>query len=251
MTEQHSNTNLGTPASSIIPHLLLWVIQPVALASPPSFMRSAMFSIVIISLAIYCNLHPHFTNDFGLSQPFSIAWSFYIATLAKLLFSGAAGPEAHFWRIDNAAKEGQSYKNFGWKKIGWATELMFNQRGIRWNHQVKNVPRPPHMGRSRFLLSQFFKFLTCACIADFLFEIHRRVSFTTQDGRMGEMNSKFLTLRHSSLKWSFLKTFSLGILPYFMLSMQYAQGAFLGVTLHLTQPEASESLKTICNSFPC
>lgn len=249
MMEQHSNTYLGTPSSSIIPHILLWVVQFVALVSPQTFMRSAVFSIIIIYLAIYCNLHPHFTNDFGLSQPFSIAWSFYMATLAKLLFSGAEGPEAHFWRIDKASKEGRSYNNFGWKKIRWATGLMFNQRGIRWNHQVKNTPKPPQMGRSGFLLSQFFKFLACACLADLLFETHRRVNFATQDGKVGEMNSKFLTIRHSSWKWSFIKTFSLGILPYFMLSMQYAQGAFLGVMLRLTQPKVSRNLNTTCTCF--
>ncbi|KAH6666346.1 toxin biosynthesis protein [Halenospora varia] len=237
MNNNLANKQLKGPDSSIIPHILLWFVQIIALASPPFLGRRAIFSVWIILLAIYCNLHPYFTNDFALAQPFSIAWSFYMATLAKLLFSGPQGPESQFWRIDKPAKEAHSYPGFSWRKIRWAAVLMFNQRGVRWSHQVKNVPELPKMSKSRFLAIQLSKFVGCACAADILFEIHRRVNFTTPDGQVGEINSKYLTLRHSDLTWSLVKTFSFGALPYFMLSMQYAQGAFLAVLLGISKPE--------------
>ncbi|KAI1457506.1 toxin biosynthesis protein [Annulohypoxylon moriforme] len=237
MNRGSPNTALSDPDSSIIPHILLWVIQLVALSAPPFRGRRAGFSVLIAVLAVYCNLNPHFTNDFGLAQPFSLAWSFYMNTLAMLLFSGPQGPEGRYSRIDKPKGEALSYPGFGWNKIQWAAVLMFNQRGIRWSHEVKNVRKSPKTERSRFLGTQFIRFVGYLCAADLLYEIHRRVNFTSLDGLVGNMDSKYLTVQHPDIVWRFAKTFSIGALPFFMLSMQYAQGAFFAVLFGLSQPE--------------
>ncbi|KAI1647328.1 membrane bound O-acyl transferase family-domain-containing protein [Daldinia loculata] len=231
------NTELKEPDSSIFPHVLLWICQIVALTCPPFRGRRLCFASLIIALATYCNAHPHFTNDFGLAQPFSLAWSFYMAVLSKLMFSGPCGPEERFWRANGPTREAQAYSAFGWKKMRWAAVLMFNQRGIRWNHQVKNIPGSPKMTRSQFLAAQLGKFIGCLCMADLLFEIHRRLNLTSPDGQAGHINSKHLTIKHHDWRWSLAKTFSFAFLPYFMLSMQYAQGAFIFVLFKLSKAE--------------
>ncbi|KAF2789624.1 hypothetical protein K505DRAFT_410225 [Melanomma pulvis-pyrius CBS 109.77] len=223
------------PDSSIVPHILLWLVQIIALSSPPFTGRRATFSVLIIALGVYCNVKPHFTNNFDLAQPFSIAWSFYTAVLAKLLFSGP--PEDNFWRIDEPAREARAYTGFGWKRFRWTTALIFNHRGIRWNYQVKNVPLLPKTSKSRFLASQLAKSVGCFCMADLLYYIHQRVNFTTSDGRVGQLDSKYLTLRQDNWRWSVIKTFSLAGLPYFALNMQFAQGGFLSVLFGISKPE--------------
>ncbi|KAF2972983.1 hypothetical protein GQX73_g506 [Xylaria multiplex] len=108
-------------------------------------------------LRVYAHLHPHFTNDVGVAQPFTIAWSYYLATLAKLLFSGPGGPETRFWRLNSTPQEATRYRAFSWRKIRWAFALIANQRGVRWNHEVKNVHPPEARGKAHFLALQAWK----------------------------------------------------------------------------------------------
>ncbi|KAF2677290.1 putative toxin biosynthesis protein [Lentithecium fluviatile CBS 122367] len=222
------------PKSSIAPHIALYLVQIIALASPPFRHRRAVFNTLIVSLAGYALTHPHFTNDMAMAQPFNIGWSFYLATLAKLNLSDP--PEANYWHIDKPAREATSYATFGWMKFKWAFMLMLNTRGIRWNHQVKNVPKLPKETKTRFLLSQALKFVKNMVIADFLFQLGLRIFWTTPDGRVGAMNSKYMTLRHDDWRWSFVKCLVFGATPYFMMSMQYAQFAFLAVLFGFSQP---------------
>ncbi|KAL1604767.1 hypothetical protein SLS60_004307 [Paraconiothyrium brasiliense] len=160
-----------------------------------------------------------------------------MATLAKLLFSAEPGPESSYWRIDKPAKEALKFAAFGWRKLVWAVMLVFNQRGVRWNHQVKNVRIVPKQRKIRFLAVQAFQFVKCMLVADVLFELTRRLMFTAPDGTVGDMNSKYLTLRHENWGWSFAKALVFGSTPYFMLSMQYAQFAFIAVLLGFSKPE--------------
>ncbi|KAF2276648.1 toxin biosynthesis protein [Westerdykella ornata] len=229
------NTKLRDPDSSIVPHVALYIVQIVALASPEFRGRRLLFSLTIIGLAVWTLTHPHFTNDFALAQPFNISWSFYLATLAKMLLNDA--PERHYWRIDKPAKEATSYGAFGFKKLKWAIALMLNTRGIRWNYQVKNIPYQPKQMKTQFLISQVFQFVKNMVIGDLLLELGRRFFYTTPDGRVGEINSKYLSLMSGGLGWSFLKVLVFGSTPYFMMSMQYAQFAFLAVLLGFSQPE--------------
>ena len=111
------------PTASIIPHIALYVVQIFALLFHPSKGRNHVFSILITGLAVYAHLHPHFTNDPGVAQPFTIGWSYYMATLAKLLFSGPSGPEAKYWHADRPQAEALSYSAFGWQKLRWGPGL--------------------------------------------------------------------------------------------------------------------------------
>ncbi|MCJ1380203.1 hypothetical protein MMC17_003306 [Xylographa soralifera] len=238
--ESHSdipNLTLRTPDASIIPHILLYLVQVLALVSPPFRGRAALFGCLILALAIQAHLNPHFTNNVGLAQPFTIGWSYYIATLAKLVFSGEQGPEAYYWRVDRPAKEALNFAAFTWKKFIWALMLVFNQRGIRWNHQVKNVPRMNATRKPAFLARQAYEFVKCLLVADLLFQLSIRLFFTSPDGQIGMSNSKYLTIRHSDWRWSFAKAFVFGATPYFMLSMQYAQLSFFAVLLGFSKPE--------------
>ncbi|MCJ1240129.1 hypothetical protein MMC14_008129 [Varicellaria rhodocarpa] len=134
------NLVLNEPRSSIVPHALLFIIQILALALPSFRGRRSLISMLIIGLAIRALLGPHFTNNVGLAQLFTISWSYHMATLAKLAFSGEDGSEARFWRIDRPQKEAMRFAAFGWAKLKWALKMITNQRGIRWNFEVKNVP---------------------------------------------------------------------------------------------------------------
>ncbi|KAI0419773.1 hypothetical protein F5X98DRAFT_333924 [Xylaria grammica] len=62
---------LRVPSASIAPHLGLYIVQ--ALASPPSRRRNHTFAVVVICLGVYAHTHPHFTNDVGVAQPFTVA----------------------------------------------------------------------------------------------------------------------------------------------------------------------------------
>jgi hypothetical protein len=231
------NTTFREPTDSIVPHVALYVIQLIALAAPPFRGRRLVFSSLIIVLGYQAHINPHFTNTVALAQPFTIAWSYYMATLAKLLFSTEPGPESNYWRVDKPAKEALNFAAFGWRKLVWAVALVFNQRGVRWNHEVKNVHIAPKQTRTRFLALNAFQFVKCMLTADLMFELTRRMMFTAPDGRVGEMNSRYLTLRHEHWRWSFAKALVFGCTPYFMLSMQYAQCAFIAVLLGLSKPE--------------
>ena len=188
-------------------------------------------------LAVQAQIKPHFTNNVGLAQPFTIAWSYYFSTLEKFLFSGEQGPEGDFWRIDRPVGEALSFRGFSFAKWKWASMMMLNQRGIRWNHQVKNVPEMSKREKSTFLLWQAWEFMKCLLVADLLFQLSTRLFFTSPDGQVGMLNSKYLTLRHPDWRWSFVKAFVFGATPYFMVSMQYAQMSFLAVLLGFSKPE--------------
>lgn len=228
---------LREPSASIAPHAALYLVQIVALALPPSRARNRIFSVQIIGLAVYAHLHPHFTNDVGLAQPFSIAWSYYLATLAKLLFSGPQGPESKFWRVDRPRQEAIAYRPFSWQKLRWAFALIINQRGIRWNHEVKNVHPAETTNKVNFLASQAWKFLKFLLVADLLFSLSRRLFYTDINGVVGTLRSHELTLRHPDWRWSLFKALVFGAMPYFMLSMQYAFLAFVAVMLGISKPQ--------------
>lgn len=230
MDKHLSGTALREPDASILPHILLWLCQGVALACPTFRGHRVLSSTLIIALAIQCNLNPYFTKNFDLAQPFSLAWSFYLATLSKILFSGGQGPESCYWRIDHPAREATSYHAFGTDKLRWAAALIFNQRGIRWNHQVAKVPPSPHKSRQDFLAKQILKCATCFFMADLSFELYRRttiVSGASHDATSG----------HSHLARGLVRMMSFGALPYFALNMQYSLGAFITVLLRISIPE--------------
>ena len=234
-----ANLQLHTPTGSIIPHVLLWAIQPLALASPPFRGRRILSVMTIIALAVSSQVHPHFTNDIALAQPFTISWSVYLATLEKILFAADTGPEASFWHIDKPAREAINYAAFSYQKLRWAIALMFNMRGIRWSHEVKNIQKASTSSRSRFLVTQVMAFLYYGLAADLVVQLGIRWFYTAPDGQVGDLNSKYLTLRHSDWRWSFAKAYIFGATPYFICCMQYTLFSILAVLLGLSKPEVS------------
>lgn len=228
------NKELHTPTGSIIPHILLWVVQLVALASPPFRGRQAFFATAIILLAIISQTNPHFTNDIALAQPFTIGWSVYLSTLEKIILSAHPGPEASLWHIDKPAREALGYHGFGLQKLRWALVLMFNMRGIRWNFEVKNVPKTEKRSRGAFLLAQMLNLAYYLFMADLVVQLGIRIFYTAPDGQVGALNSKYLTLRHPDWRWSFAKALVFGATPYYICCMQYTTFSIPAVLLDVS-----------------
>jgi hypothetical protein len=233
----HANSIFPNPTGSIIPHVLLYVVQVIALICPSFRYRRILFSALILSLAALSMIEPHFTNNIGLAQPFTVSWSYYLSTLAKILFSSGSGPEASFWRIDKPQGEALSYT--GIRKLSWALVLIFNTRGIRWNYQVKNIPGQFSVRRSRFIFQQTLLLLRNLVLADLFSNLSVRLFYTDPSGSSLPVDSKFLSLGHENWGWSFVRSFTFGATPYYILSTQYALFSILAVLLGFSEPKAS------------
>ncbi|MCJ1401071.1 hypothetical protein MMC11_004283 [Xylographa trunciseda] len=231
------NLELREPTGSITPHLLLWTVLVLALVAPRFTGRRALSAFSILSLLVFAEINPHFTNDVGTAQPFSIEWVNSLSTLEKILFAGPLGPEGSFWRIDRPAGEALSYPGFGLEKLKWALILLTNMRGIRWNYQVKNIPYQEKMSKWTFLRTMTINFLYYVLMADLFANLGIRFFYTAPNGQVGEMNSKYLTLGHPDWGWSFVKAFVFGAFPYYMLSMQYTMFSIFAVLFGLSKPE--------------
>lgn len=222
---------------SIVPHILVYVVQLLALASAPFRGRRALFSTLIVGLVIVSQINPRFTNNIALAQPFTISWSVYISTLEKILFSADLGPEASFWHQDRAAKEAVSYSAFGIRKLRWALVIMLNQRGVRWNFEVKNTPKATIFGRWSFLKLQTLNLIYYILMADLMCQLSIRLFYTAPSGETGLLDSKYLTLTHSDWRWSLLKAFVFGATPYYMCCFQYTIFSIPAVLLRLSKAE--------------
>ncbi|KAJ8121570.1 hypothetical protein ONZ43_g2009 [Nemania bipapillata] len=233
-----ANDIFAEPDGSIVPYILLYVVQLVAFISPKFPGRRYVFSGILLGLLVQVQLHPRFTKDIGSAQPFCIQWSFLLATLEKLLLSGDEGPEAYFWREDVGKREAENYSAFSFRKLNWATMLLLNQRGIGWNHQVKNVPRSTTTTKLGFFLSRFFQFVKSFVLADLCFHLGIRFFYTNPEtGVIGDIDSSLITLKYACPGWSFSTLFVFAATPYFALSAQYALLSIICVALGLGAPE--------------
>ncbi|KXX77983.1 hypothetical protein MMYC01_201731 [Madurella mycetomatis] len=225
------------------PHYALMALHTVLLAGPDFRHRRTVATVGTIALMSVCWIRANFTTDFGFAQPFSIAWSTYLATLEKIvLLPRGATPESSFWRIDRPAREATSYAAFGLSKIRWALTLIFNMRGVRWNYQVKNVP-PVSAGRrlvsrTDFLLRRAAMAVYYLVMADLASQAAVTVLYTNEATLVrGQVDSKYLHLRDGrSAVWSFLRAVVFGVQPYYMLQLQYAVLSLLAVSVQLSQP---------------
>ncbi|KAL6834304.1 hypothetical protein J3E69DRAFT_377077 [Trichoderma sp. SZMC 28015] len=228
-----------TPADgSITPHLLLFAVQMLALTAPPFAGRQMLFSIAIVLLAIAASVN-RFTSNPGLAQFFSLAWPHYLSVLEKLFTSHYPGPEAALWRVDRPAKEALHMYPFGVAKLLWAFVIWFNLRGIRWNYQVKNIPSgpPSSSGRWSFVASQLFVFIRLLLMADLLSQLAIHNFYTTLDGSVGTINSRWLTTRvESNFACQLYRTATVGMIPYTFMNLQYIAGAIVWVTLGISKP---------------
>lgn len=238
-----ANTTLGEPVDSILPHILMYIIQVTALASPRFPGRRFIVSGILLGLLVQAQLHPNFTKDVAKAQPFCIQWSFLIATLEKFIFSGEEGPESHFWREDKGKKEAEAYAPFSLRKFNWAVMLIINQRGVGWNHQVKNIPACPDMKKSVFLAKQLVQLVKYYILADLCFQLGIWFFYTNPEtGIVGDVDSKLITLDYLCPGWNFTTRFVFGATPYFALSMQYTLMSIICVSLGLGTPKVRANL---------
>ena len=56
--------------------------------------------------------------------------------MEKLLFSM---PERDTWRLDRV--EGEALSMPFPRKLKWSVAIYCNPRGVRWNHQIKDIPK--------------------------------------------------------------------------------------------------------------
>nr|QPP19372.1 Pen11 [Penicillium steckii] len=223
----------STPADgSILPHLLLFGVQMIALIAPPFHHRKTLLASSIVILAIVSNIN-RFTDDPGLAQFFSLAWPHYLSILEKVLGAPYPGPETTLWRIDRPPYEALQLTSFGPRKLIWAFVIWFNLRGIRWNYQVQNIPAEHVPGNSkwRFLLDRFLTFIRLLLMADLLGNL---AAFNFYSG--DEVNSRLLTVRHDRFVCQLYRTASVGMIPYTFMNLQYVGGAILWVLFGFSQP---------------
>lgn len=232
-----TNRALAEPTGSITPHILLWLVQIVVLAAPKFRYRRFVCGSAIIGLAVASQINPYFTKDVSTAQPFTIGWANYLSTLEKVLFSGPGEWEGSFWHVDQPAREATAYTAFGFSKLKWALVLLINLRGIRWNFQVKNVPKAPRETKWQFLRRQAVNVAYYLIMADLMVQLGIRFFYTLPDGRVGDMNTKYITLRHADWRWDFIKAFVFGATPYYMVCLQYNMFSLPAVLLGISKPE--------------
>ena len=212
---------------SRLPHLLLPLIQLLALSLPPFKHRAHIFVPVITALvyATYTNL---FSDRIETRISLVISWPIFLATVEKLLFSR---PEHQYWRRDRAPAEAASMP-FGLAKLRWAAALLVNQRGIGWNYQVKGVPpaKPPQT-KWQFLRCQLPEYVKYYVLCDMLHV------YTSRHYYSEGANMALLTTRANTWSRSFLNALLLGSKIYFPIQLAYTLGSILFVFLDLTQPK--------------
>lgn len=241
-TSSIANHELHEPRGSPWPHYMLMALHVLLLAGPPFRHRRTVATLSTVVLMALCWRHPNFTTDFGAAQPFSIAWSTYLATLEKIvLLPAGATPESSFWRVDKPAREATAYAAFGFQKIRWALVLIFNMRGIRWNYQVKNVPAVPTAearSRRRFIARRLVAAVYYFLMADLASQAAVHILYTNEATlRRGDVDSKYLTLwDERSLVWSFVRALTFGVQPYYMLQLQYTVFSIVAVATHCSLP---------------
>lgn len=267
-----SNTDLARPPPSgtTLPHVLIALCLPLSLASPPFPHRGPLLSLTILSLVAWTLRSPRFTDDPDVGQPAALLWAFWISVLEKLFCGtrGAAGgtkddgrgkkgedpktrttlgPESVFWRRDQPAREAEGLAAWGPSKLAWATGLAVNLRGVGWSHEVKGVPaltaRERH-SRWAFVSSRALWVAYVLFMGDLvnhawmqLYYVARREDGTY--GAVGEVDSKFLTIRDPDWRWRLIKTLFWGPLPYYFINFQYYALSVVGVALGVSKPEVS------------
>lgn len=241
-TQKHETPVFKPAESSVLPHIALLLVQLMSLAGPRTHSRKNAFLAVVVGLFAITLYEPYFTTDIGKAQPFSIAWPSLLSTFEKICLSGDEGPEGNFWRVDKPAKEAAQYTAFGLSKVRWATVLLLNIRGVRWNFEVKNIRKlSRESSRASFCMKQSFLALYYFLMADIVSHLGIQFLYTLPNGRSVPPLDKSITLDHPLWYWSITKCFVFGATPYYVMNLQYALGSVVFVLLHISQPQVSRS----------
>ena len=223
---------LREPDGSITPHILLVFAQIIALASPQFRFRRHVFAAILVALFAMSRFHLHFSNDLAVVQPFILGWLAFLSALEKIVFSSDKGPEHHFWRIDRPAHEAEVLGAFGPMKLGWATAMLFNMRGVRWNYEVKNIPALSKSTKARYLVKQVAYLMYCLVMADIVSQVWFQLFFAA-----GAQDTKYLSLRSGPLLRSFVATLTFGMTSYYIIQIQYVAVSIIAVGLDLSKQE--------------
>ena len=130
------------------------------------------------------------------------------------MLSGEDGPEALFWSLDHREKEALSYPIFSFKELNWAVMIFLNQRGIGWNHQVKNVPESKPQKKSKFLKERIGQFMINFLLTDLLFQLGIHLFYTNHaNGIVGDVDAKYISLDYRDYRWNHFATFVFGATP--------------------------------------
>lgn len=233
---------LRATQGSIVPHILLVLVQIAALSAPPKFPHRRELTIsAIVALCAVCHTSP-FTQDFGTANLFALAWPHYLLTLSHFAF--AILPEETLWRRDRPPREAAVYPAFSWRKIRWSLALLVNLRGVGWSYEVAHLPqrvKHPSMaeGKVRFLLLQLIDLAWMVTMGDLVSHLGQKLFFTDPETGLRFMDSKSISVWGGGALWSLARTFVYGAGPYFFINMQYVACSIGSVLLGLTQPMVS------------
>ncbi|PSN66993.1 hypothetical protein BS50DRAFT_588029 [Corynespora cassiicola Philippines] len=162
------------------PHLLLVLAQLFFLSSPPFPFRRPLAIATLTALALWAQLSP-WTHNPGPANFAALAWPHWLATIEKFL-NHTPNPESALWPVDNAPGVALTYPAFGWRKVKWAVSLILNLRGVRYNFQVKNVPKARFWGTEkggtvRFLMWQALELGWFMLVGDLVAQLSGRWLF--------------------------------------------------------------------------
>jgi len=139
---------------------------------------------------------------------------------------------------------------FGMAKFTWALAIVLNPRGANWNYQAKNVPElsaREKIGRLQFVSSRVTKAIYTFVMADVVNQLWMQLFFVGYTGSeytsVGEVDSKYLTVKDSDWLWRLVKIVAWGPLPYYTISFQYSMMSLITVALGVFDPEVSCSVK--------
>lgn len=219
---------LTSTGGSLLPHLVLPIIQIFALALPPFRNRVIIFVPIIFALVFltWINLFSprRETRVILLAQ-----WPWYLGTVEKLLFGQ---PEGDCWRHDHKSGEALSLP---WPaKWKWAAALYCSPRGVGWNYQVKGVP--PYRGPNSkvgFVLDQARWLALCGIAIDALNLYSQEYYY-----RPG-VDPVDLTSYSKNWGRSCVNAVHGLLTPYFGLNLVYGQIAIVCVLLGLGSPKVS------------
>jgi len=222
------------------PHLLLVVAQIVFLSSPPFPLRRPLAIATLVALALWAH-QSSWTHNPGAANFAALAWPHWLATIEKFL-NHTPNPESALWPIDKAPGVALTWPAFGWRKIKWAVSLILNLRGIRYNFQVKNVPRTRFWSTKRgdtvrFLAWQVVELGLFMLMGDLVAQLSMKLFFASPG-----LNSMELTIRDMDWKAGFGKALVFGVGPYFFINMQYILASVVCVGLRINKPEVSNHL---------